>query len=71
MTQFNDNLEIGGDLQDEYKAIQEAELLAEAPEPEPMTPADEEGFYAEWCYDNGVTPEEMALAQEMIEFEER
>jgi hypothetical protein len=29
---WNDNLEIGGDLQDEYKAIQEAEANEGAPE---------------------------------------
>tara|TARA_Y100000310_G_scaffold271242_1_gene285652 strand:- start:44 stop:196 length:153 start_codon:yes stop_codon:yes gene_type:complete len=28
---WNDNLEIGGDLQDEYKAIQEAEANEGAP----------------------------------------
>jgi len=37
---MNDNLEINGDLQDEMKALQEAERLEAlegAPEPDPLT----------------------------------
>jgi len=35
-----------------------------------MTPEEEEGFFSEWCRRNGVTVEDMAEAQELIEFEE-
>ena len=68
---FNEQNEIQGDLRDEYQEIQEQELLAGAPEPGELSPEDEAEWFAQWCHDNGVTPEEMAEAQEAIEFEER
>ena len=72
---FNEQNEISGDLRDEYEAIQAADadntdLLAEAPEADPITPEEEEGHFAEWCRRNGVTIEDMADAQEAIEYEE-
>jgi|TARA_Y100000296_G_scaffold23776_1_gene28104 uncharacterized damage-inducible protein DinB len=44
---WNDNLEIGGDLQDEYKAIQEAEANEGAPEIE-LSDDDLEAWYQGW-----------------------
>lgn len=44
---MNEQNEIGGDLQDEYTAIQEAELLEESPIMD-LTDQDLEGWYQEW-----------------------
>lgn len=34
-----------------------AEMMADAPEPEPITEADIDKMYAEWCARHGLDPE--------------
>jgi hypothetical protein len=52
---MNDYNEIGGDLQDEYLALQAAEAAegnAEAPESAPISPAELDDWYQTWTDEN-------------------